>query len=568
MKILDNHYINNIADNKKLQYSLFLAVLVILSSMMVFFYNPLQPGHDFFFHFHRFEVLIDAIKNGSFPIYLDSTTIEGYGYFTKAFYPDLILFPFALIGAYTNIVFAYQLMIWTMTILCGIYTYKAITVVYKNNFAAFAGAILYTFAFYRLLDIYQRAALGEALSFTFLPIVVRGMYEIIKGDYKKWYKLAIGFTLLIFTHMISSVLTAVICFMFIIIYNKSLQKEPKRIIYLFVSAAVTLILTAYYLYPLIEQVLSGSFYYQTHKLIGFYDSGFKLNWIIWGLFGGIVQPRQIMTPGTGILLTLVLCTRIFILERSKLLKSADIMVITGLIFILLSTDFLAKLWTIFPLNLLSFIQFPWRLYEFSTLFFAIAGGHYLSVLIKSRKRIISCSVLLCIITIFMMISDGKLYQSVRSNRSINEAAAYNNNYHLGGCEYIPSKVPSLEFLHLRGGNHIQKFYDNTIIQSISRINGTLSFDIYTEEDEILELPLLYYKGYHALLNGQVIPTRESKNGLVDILVHQPGRVEVYYKGTTVQVVSFYITIFGMFGLCLYILLTRIKSRKKKNNESV
>lgn len=569
MKIF-NQIADKVSDNKKYQYCLFLTVLIILASLMVHFYSPLQPGHDFFFHFRRFEVLIDAIRSGSFPIYMDTTAIEGYGYLTKIFYPDFILIPFAVVGMFTNTVFAYQFMIWTMTILCGIYTYKAIAVIYKNNFAAFAGAILYTFAFYRLLDIYQRAALGEALSFTFLPIVLRGMYEIIKGDYKKWYKLAIGFTLLIFTHLISSILSAVICLIFVIIYNKSLRKQPKRILYLFLSAAVTLIFTAYYLYPLIEQMWSGSFYYQTHKIIGFFTLGFKTNWIIWGFFAGIVQPRQIMTVGTGIILTLVLCTRIFIRGKSVKLRSADIMAITGLVFIGLTTGILGRLWDHYPLSLLEFIQFPWRLYEFSTLFFAIAGGYYLSVLIKSRKRILVCSAMLCIATIFMMISDGKLYHSIRSNRSITEPANFENNYHLGGYEYIPSNVPSLEFLHKRGENHIQKLYDTNLVQAISKNNGVLSFDIYkyTEEDEILELPLLYYKGYQAILNGQAIPVRESNNGLVDVLIHQSGRAQVYYKGTIVQAVSFYITIFGMFGFGVYIFLTKYRLRKKKKNEPV
>lgn len=555
---------NQIAGNKKYQYCLFLTILLAMASLMVYFYNPLQPGHDFFFHFRRFEVLIDAVRNGSFPIYLDTTAIEGYGYFTKAFYPDLILLPFALIGVYTDSIFAYQFMIWFMTILCGCYTYKAINIVYKNNFAAFAGAILYTFAFYRLLDVYQRAALGEALSFTFLPIIFRGMYEIIKGNYRKWYKLAIGFTLLIFTHVISSALAAVICFIFILIYNKSLRKEPKRIIYLFVAAGITLIITAYYLYPFIEQLLSGSFYYQTHKLIGFYESGFKLNWIIWGLFGGIVQPRQIMTPGTGIILTLVLCTRLFIREKSNLLKSADLLTVTGLLFILLSTDLLAKLWTVFPLNLLDFIQFPWRLYEFSSLFFAIAGGYYLALLVKSRKRIVVCSLMLCVATLFMMISDSKLYQSVRSNRSIDETASFDNQYHLGGCEYLPSKVPSLEYLYKRGGNHIETDNKSASIKGISRNSNMFSFNI--NDDANLELPLLYYKGYEATLDNHSIPLKESKNGLVEISVSKPGKVEVYYKGTVVQKISLYITIFGMFGLCAYIILTRIKQRRKENTD--
>jgi hypothetical protein len=562
-----NRILDIVESNKRYQYWLFFAVLVCLSSLMVYFYNPLQPGHDFFFHFRRFEVLTDAIRNGYFPSYIDYQAIDGYGYLTKVFYPDLVLAPFAFIGTYTSSVLAYQLMIWFMTILCGRYAYKAIDLVYKNRFAAFTGAILYTFAFYRLLDLYQRAALGEALSFTFLPLVFIGMYSIIKGDCKKWYNLALGFIFLIFTHVISTALAATICFIIALCYNKTFRKEPKRFLYILLSALVTILVTAYYLFPFIEQLWSGAFYYQTHQLIGFYDSGFKLNWIIWGLFGGIVQPRQIMTPGTGILLTLALCTRIFIREKSGLLKSADIMAIVGIIFILLSTDFLSILWSVFPLSLFKFIQFPWRLYEFSTFFFAIAGGYYISLLVKSRKRVIICSAMLCIATVFMMVSDGKLYQTARSSRSINEVANYENQYHLGGCEYLPSKIPSLEYLHTRGTNTIEHNNATTVVHGQRLENGILGINTEIIQSDVLELPLIYYKGYKASLNNNEISVSESKNGLVEIPVGHSGIIYVWYAGTIIQTISYYITILALAALCAYILSVKFKNKKSKN-ESV
>lgn len=176
---------NKIAANKRVHFWLFFAVLLFLSFLMVYFYQPLCPGQDFFFHYRRLQALMDGLKTSPYLIYLDYDALDGYGYFTKAFYSDFVLIPFALIGNLTSLSFAYQFMLFLMTVLCGVFTYITVNHIYKKPFAAAIAALLYTFAVYRLLDMYHRAALGETLTFTFIPIVFLGLYHIIKGDYKK-----------------------------------------------------------------------------------------------------------------------------------------------------------------------------------------------------------------------------------------------------------------------------------------------------------------------------------------------------------------------------------------------
>lgn len=82
-------------------------------------------GHDYFFNLQRFRTLMGALQSGNYPIYLDYQVMEGYGYFTKAFYPDLMLLPFAALAILTSIPFAYDVMIFTYTFLCGLFMYQA-----------------------------------------------------------------------------------------------------------------------------------------------------------------------------------------------------------------------------------------------------------------------------------------------------------------------------------------------------------------------------------------------------------------------------------------------------------
>lgn len=555
MGFFDNT-IDKIYEKKKYHFWIFFMILVALSLIMMYAYKPLCPGMDFHFHYRRLQALMDGIKENHMLIYLDYNAIDGYGYFTKAFYSDFILIPFAIIGNLTNVVFAYQSMIFITTLACGLFTYWCVDKIYNNKLAAGISAILYTFAYYRLLDIYDRAAIGEALSFTFIPIVFLGLYHIITGDYKKWYILSIGVSLIILTHLISAVLTFVTIIIFLVIYHKRLIKEPKRIVYLIIAGLVCVLLTAYYVYPMLEQMQGGDFYYETKNLTAkAEDAKLGFNWIIWGLFSGIVHPAQAFVPGTGIMLTLAVALRLFVDRKSNLLKITDILVVIGLLYILASSILFP--WGVFPFNKLNFIQLPWRLYEFTSFFFAVAGGFYLTQALKSRKRILIACLGFIIITVFGIISMGKAYQDIRCKRDIAEKPVVGNNYNLGGMEYIPSKVPSIEYIAERGSDSITTRYEQTAISNFNRSRGKTSFDIkLNNTQEVLELPLFYYKGYAATINSKPIAVEESKNGLVQIPMEQSGRVEAYYGGTTVQKVSYYITMISSILLSVYIFSTR------------
>ncbi|MFV0417919.1 MAG: hypothetical protein ACK5KT_04170 [Dysgonomonas sp.] len=550
---------DKIISDKRSYFWVFFAVLLFLSLLMVYFYQPLCPGQDFFFHYRRLQALMDGLRTSPYLIYLDYDALDGYGYFTKAFYSDFVLIPFALIGNLTSLSFAYQFMLFTMTVLCGIFTYVTINRIYKNTFAAAISALLYTFAVYRLLDMYHRAALGETLAFTFIPIVFLGLYHIIKGDYKKWYILAIGYSLMIFTHVISSVLMFMTTLILLVIYNKSLLKEPKRIWCLIIAGIVTLLIVSYYTFPMLEQMFSNTFYYESRDIMSkAEDSALDFHWIIWGMFTGIIHPKQAFIPGIGLLLTAAIALRLFVYGKSEQLKSVDIGVIIGLIYLVMASPLIP--WSVFPFSLLNFIQMGWRLFEFSSFFFAVAGGYYLSMLLRTNGRKFLGGCILAVCTIFVLANDAEMYKTYRCGRPITQAAAFDNDYHLGGLEYIPSKVPSIEYIHSRG-NKVETSPSDADISGFNKTDGVVRFGVGVTKETSIELPLIYYKGYKAEVNDRQIPVSESRNGLVQISIDNPGYVSVYYAGTIMQKIGFYLTVLSIIGLCIYIILSTNRNKK-------
>lgn len=537
----------------KYDFRIFLLILLALSLFMVCWFGPVSEysGHDYYFNIGRMEVLMQALREGNYPFYLDYDTLEGYGYFTKGFYPDLILLPFALIGFLIGSVTAYNILIFTMTFLCGLLMYWAVNAVFRNSFIASVSAILYTFSAYHLFDWYNRAALGESISFTFLPIIFLGLYHIIVGDYKKWYLLTIGYSLLIYTHFLSSFLSLLTIVIILLLCCRKLIKEPKRIGYLLLAAAVTLPIVAGYLFPMLEQMASNTFYYESNENITG-QTKLGLAGIGWGMLSGIVYPKDSNMCGTGPLLVLLILLRLFIREKTLQLKIADFCAFTGLIlFLMLSALFP---WGRLPLG---FVQFPWRLYEFVIFFFSVAGACYLFVILKMKKQYIIAlvAVVLYSVVVIVINNENYIYWQNRAKKDAPEwfsgEPSVLNQYYKGGLEYLPSVVPGYGFMKERGDIIIA---DNEHIQSknLSIEKGLTSVDIIVNSPGKIELPLIYYKGYKAELNSKELAVQQSSYGLIELPVQQSGNLKVYYAGTWIQTVSWYISLISIVLFCIFI----------------
>ena len=69
----------------------------------------------------------------------------------------------------------------------------------RSRRAAVGASVLYTLCIYRMGNLYTRATLGESLAMIFFPMVLLGLYEVLRRDEKRWPLLALGMTLVIIT---------------------------------------------------------------------------------------------------------------------------------------------------------------------------------------------------------------------------------------------------------------------------------------------------------------------------------------------------------------------------------
>lgn len=526
--------------SKKKNIVLFLLVIVIISSITLFLIPNMSRGHDLAFHLSRISAIKDNLKLGIVGGYIYPNYLGGYGYGNGLFYPDLFLYIpafFSYLGL--SVITSYKLFLLLISFCSVGAMYICVKGISKNKKSALISSFIYGFASYRLIDMFTRAALGETLAFVFAPIIIYGMYEIIYGDYKKFYILTIGMSGLILSHLISTYLIGIVLVIMCLVNIKKLFKEKKRILYLVLAAFATVCLTAYFIFPMLEQMLSGKFIFnnldETSKLL-------ERSLPIWSIF--IEFPyhvlRKLWIP-TGIGIGFIVLIYYYFKNFKNYDKFTHFCFITAMIFLICATNIFP--WNLFQ-NILSPIQFPWRFYFISVLLLSVGSGLMLS---KSTKDINKRATVLFILFLIPVITISTVNFFEKNIKEVGDyeisfgeymPLSADKNYILERKDVIATTYP-LEHSFTRNGLELTINYNNN------------------QENNSLELPLLYYKGYKAMSNDKELNVYQTNNGLVGVDINdEEGTIYVYYGGTKIQKLSKIVSIITMIVFVIYLRLRK------------
>ena len=199
-------------------------------------FNKGLNGADLSFHLNRLLGM-----EGIYASPINFKAFYGIGLGVNYFYPFLTYYPFFVLYRLSHSVFLgyyiYQYLLTIITFLIAYYSVSNIMVIEnkenKKDFAGLLFATLYTFSLYRLDNIVIRFATGEFIAYAFIPLVFYGLYNILKGDYRKWYILSIGMALVAYSHLISLLLTALLVgFIFIIAFVFVNSKKERLLSFL------------------------------------------------------------------------------------------------------------------------------------------------------------------------------------------------------------------------------------------------------------------------------------------------------------------------------------------------
>lgn len=474
-----------------------------------------------------------------------SNLCNNFGYSWNIFYSPLTAYMSVVFRIFNfSYVNCLKLCIFVIVSLSGITMYKFALRITKNKKLATLASIIYILAPYRITDMYIRTALAELASFIFIPIVFEGLYIIVNEE-KKSYKLALGATGLILTHQVIAMYTAIICFIYLIVFFKKLKSKTvlKNI---GVNLLFCILMTSFYWVGLLQHYLNTSYEVfvpgrmEREEVLIFYKAKFSQ------LF--ITSSEQTMIYAIGLLsvIGLVLTPIAYKKIPKEYKKTYIFFLIAGIILIGMTLS-------IFPFEklpqALTMLQFTFRLFTFTSFFFAFVVATNFVILIKNFKTL-DIVVLLTISILLLLPYKSKLDFNLQENeeRLINGVRVTENTgrVHAGmaSMEYLPTKAfKNLKYIANRKDKVIVLDNDEAVISDYTKQASNMNCKISNiNKETTIELPYIYYLGYRVYANGQEITYTESDNGFIQINIAKDSQIKVKYLGTNEMLISYAVSI--------------------------
>lgn len=513
-------------------------------SCMPLLWRGVFDGHDLLFHLNRIEGIASALRSGQFPARIHSSTLLGYGYAVSEFYPELFLyFPAALRNLGVSLCAGVRVFEACINLAAALSSYLCVRSLMNSRRAAVGASVLYTLCIYRLVNLYTRATLGESLAMIFFPVVLLGLYEVLRRNEKRWPLLALGMTGVCMSHLLSTLFCAAFCALAALLSVKKLFAEKKRILAVLAAAAVTALCALWFYVPMMQYTAAGI---STSVVLNSAENVHVPGSFLVGFAGDVKTgaPEDFaytigVVPGLALLIgcALLLARRYaagktaFESENDKLSLS---LLGLGALALLLSTD--AFPWSFFcslrkPFSTFFMqIQFPWRFVSVAAPMLSVsAAWGYLK---DEKNAKLGMAVLAALCVIF----SGYTMQTMVQQTPVLEKETYTS-----------TRIDQFEYTYLATEKTALKVGDVRVnpegtceVLEYQKRGTELTARVRTKDGRYMELPLLYYPGYQAEIDGQPHTVERGTNNMVRIYGTPDGGegvIHVWYQPPTLWLIA-------------------------------
>ena len=569
--------IQKITEYRYLGYILIFILTCII--MAPIFTMDLTQINDAKIHLARILAVDSVIKDGIFPPIIDIDFMNGFGYALNLFYGPITTFiPIILFNIFGTTGFALKIFTVFAVLFSGINMYNFTFNITKRRNISTITALIYMALPYKLSNIYARSAVGEYTAYVFIPLVFEGIYNIIH-EKKKNYLLCIGIVGLVLSHTITTIYTAIFAILFLLL-NINKLKDLRIFRKITVNIFIAFLICLFYATPLIEHITLGNYVIYDKNLMHtssntVYDKALEINDLFSNEFG-----EQDVRYSIGIIVLFLILIGLFTFKkRNKEYK--EIYWRFGLlafISIWMTTKYFP--WFLLP-DFFGVIQFPWRCLGFFSFFVSLICG--INAVTMAEKVLKSETlkdtfIFAIILSTCIFSSIGVLRNWNRGNEKnekiFDEVMSSDDRIYVYGInrEYLPQKA-------YKNLNYIDERENKTYIlkgevESIEEEKNKLKDVIYVKnakQNTILELPYLYYLGYDIEIsyNGneaEKVKCFESDSGFLAIEIDECDNaiINVEYKGTMLEKLSY---IISLIGIGIFISYVYCERRKVKNNDN-
>lgn len=558
-----------------MQWLLIYALISVIIVMPIFGEGVYFLSHEFLQVPLRIIETKNAFQSGQWPPAVLPDVVGGLGSGWYIFYPPLAYWvAYALFAMGFSVLSAIKISYFLMFFFSGVSMYACLSRMGYTTGAAGIGGALYLSAPYHLIDLYVRNAYAETFSFIWVPLIFLGLWDIFRGDGRKGWVLALGFSGVALSHLITVFYSLIFALLFSILM---LVKYPRilkmRTFWRSVglSTGITILLIAFFALPFVEHAqlgiyaafdpsLKAEFAILPDIVHGFaipLKSIFRLDLTLahdtLGALGYQHQGPQ-MPYNLGIHL-LVFALMGLYLGRYRF----EVWLFAALLLLSIFATTQWMPWQSLP-GVFSVIQFPWRLLLFASFFCVVLATHFFDGIIRlwparSNLIVFTSAVGLCFylysalvtVTPTQIAPDAWLSKDQFYQRGAN-----------GGAEHLPSRFRrmlapntseidvNLQRAKILHGDGSFTNYQRSGTNHAFELQGKLANQVIR-----IQLPAVYYLGYSLndvnLKKQNLFP---CDNGLICADV-TPGKYMMTYGATLLAKIGNTLSIMGLVSLLVF-----------------
>ena len=515
-------------------------LVLILSFFMI---DLLKPGlpmlHDSNPHISRMIAFHTALVDGQFPPMWAKEMLGGIGS------PVMMLnyqLPYFATEGFVRLGFnyfdSYKLVLALSLVLSGVVMYLALRTKF-DKLPSWLGALIYTLAPYRLVDIYVRGALGESLTFIFPPLLIWGFAR------SSYPILILGWAGLFLTHPTASAAFSAF-FLGYILYVGEKQEIAKRLKLFFGSFGIALLIASFNLLPTLALTKYTYYSPELSDTLLMFPTLTQLFHSNWGYGVSLPGTNDGMSFELGLIQWgALLSSLLFVWNKRN--SEIRYLLLSSLLCLFLILPISIPLYKMFHLT--NFIDFPWRL-----IFCLVFASAWMGAIIISNLKWKISNWLGVLITLFLITQTLPIAHTDKYwHRSIAWFARETGDSY---GEYAPRTRATRDSAPFWKRSEIVSG-EGEIISLIEKSNQQkYSLKVKSDEAEV-RINTTYFPGWVIPKNCYVTERTLSHiddSGLIGCKVSKgESTLEIRFEAPTVQRVGSMLTLAGI-GAYLWILL--------------
>ena len=420
-----------------------------------------------------------------------------------------------------------------------------------SKWAALFGAVLYTYAPYRFVDLYVRGDIGENLAFAFLPLVLFFLYKLYKASDLR-YSVYGGISLALFILAHNSVslmfMPVVILYSALLIY---LSKDKKSLIISHLSLIILgFLLSAFFWVP---ALLEGK--YTLRNIVtkgGYLDRFVSLGQLIYGPwnYGQTGQFTVQFGPFQWLAFIMAPLTAYMFKKDKYKLYFVLLLIVSCLLSIFIMLPVSNFLWS--RVMLLQNFQFPWRFLGISLFSTAVLGALLIDAIsnrVRPQYVVLGSVLIVLVISSFYWMPKGFLYKP---------ESFYSGVYYGTTDTGESAPIWSVRFMEHTPKAPIQVISGQGKVRELDRKVTYRLYSFSSSQSARVVINTLYFPNWEVLVDGNSVPLQfqdPQYRGLITFNVPAGNHtIQAEFKDTKLREVTDFISAAFIFLVLIFFVL--------------